>query len=345
MMESDIDDTVRSLIKDSKKDLQWELNLDCFILRIISIPHSTLIWVVGGEEHVFLVDAKKARIVKKYEHVGEIIFSSVLHPKTSDLILSSSNGVSMLTIGGEHVWLLKEDRWFEHLAISTTGEFLLVSKGKTLCIFQEDEQRYQLINQDSTFKSTISDLIFHIDAFLISNYGGVREYDVSDLKNYKVFEWKTSLLNISWSPNKQYIAAGTQENAIHFWPYPLQKGQDFQMGGYPTKAHLILWSEDSTKFIVNGLEELHCWDFSQGPPTGKSPRTFVCGFGKITEILYNESLLVAASEQGVICYFKPSQSDQVGQIHAVDDQISCVSFADDESALYVGSKSGVVYCF
>ena len=345
MIDSNIDDAVKQLVNDSKESLNWSLNLDCFILKIIAIPSSKLIWVVGSEEKVFLVDGEMATVLKKFEDIAEIIFSAVIHPKNSDLILCSSSGIRLLTVEGEIIKLVDEEDWFEHIAISSDGRFILASKGKTLYSLEQKNSSYELIEKDASFTSTISDVIFNVDSFLISNYGGVREYAVSNLKDYTLFEWKTSLLNISRSPNKKYIAAGTQENAIHFWPYPLKKDDDFQMGGYHSKVDTILWSEDSKKFFVNGLEDLHIWDFSDGPPFGKSPQIFGCGYGKIIDFIYNGYLLVAASQEGVIFYFSPDHSDQFVNIQAIDAEVTCLSFAGTGRNVYVGSKSGVLYCF
>ncbi len=344
MIDSNVDENVKKLIEDSKGNLRWKLNLDCFILKIIAIPSSRLIWVVGSEEKAFLVDGETATVVKQFEAIAEIIFSAVIHPKTNDLILCTSNGIRLLTIGGETVNLIDEDDWFEHISVSSDGRFIMASKGKTLYSLEQKNGSFELRGKDTSFTSTISDVIFNIDSFLVSNYGGIREYKISNLNEYTLFEWKTSLLNISWSPDKKYIAAGTQENAIHFWPYPLKKEKDFQMGGYPSKVDVILWSEDSKSFIVNGLEDVHIWDFTDGPPFGKSPRILSCGYGKIIDIVYDGSILTAASEEGMIFYFMPYQSDQFINIQAIDSKITCLGISGTGGDIYVGSKSGYIYC-
>ena len=345
MMESKVDYAIKQLIDDSKSSLNWRLNLDCFILKIIAVPSSEFIWVVGSEEKVFLIDGETATIVKEFENLAEIIFSAVMHPKTHDLILCTSSGIQLLTFEGEIISLVEEEDWFEHIAISSDGRFILASKGKTLYSLEQKDEKYELIAKDNSFTSTISDVIFNVDSFLISNYGGVREYPISNLEEYTLFEWKTSLLNISWSPDKKYIAAGTQENAIHFWPYPLEEEKDFQMGGYQTKVDTILWSADSTQFLVNGVEDVHIWDFSDGPPFGKSPKILTCGYGKIIDFVYDGNLLIAVSEEGIIFYFLPNKSNEFINIKAIDAEITCLSSAGIGRNAYVGSKSGDIYCF
>lgn len=344
-MDSNINKIFSRLSDESNESLNWALDLDGFILKIISIPTSGLIWVVTSEEKVFLVNTKKGEISKTFENIADLIFSAIIHPKTNDLIVVSSNGIFLLTLQGNVTTIIKENNWFEHIAISDDGLVVFAAKGKTLYIFEENTDGYQLVNQDNSFQSTISDIIFNVDAFLVSNYGGVREYKTKDFDNYNLFEWKTSLLTTSWSPNKKYIAAGTQENAIHFWPYPFEEEKDFQISGYPSKVSKIIWANNATEFVVNCAEDVHIWDFSNGPPTGKKPKTLKCGFGKIADIDYKGNLLVAASEKGFIFYFLPSHAERFIQMHSVDQEISCITMKEDESELYVGSKSGNLYNF
>lgn len=344
-MSSNSDKILNRLEDESKQDINWVLNLDCFILKIITIPLTEIAWVVASEEIVYLVNTKKGEIINKFENISELIFSAVIHPKTNDLLISTSSGVFILSTQGIILNLINEIGWFEHLTISKEGNIVFAAKGRTLYILEIKDNSYEVLSKDASFNSTISDIIFNDDSFLVSNYGSVRQYKTQNLEDYQAFEWKTSLLTISWSPDKKYIAAGTQENGIHFWPYPFEKETDFQINGYRSKVHKIIWENNATEFIVNCYEDVHIWDFSDGPPMGKSPITLKCGFGKITDINYKGNVLVAASEKGFIFYFLPANSEKLIQIHSVESEISCISMNKNENELYVGSKSGELYCF
>lgn len=344
-MESNTDKIFSRLKEESKENINWTLGLDGFILKIIPIPASEMIWVIGSENSVHLLDSANGKILNKYENIAEIIFSAEMHPKTNELFIATSNGVFALSLQGNTLPLIEEKKWFEHIAINTDGTILFAANGKTLYILEQKENEYQLTKKDNSFNSTISDIIFNIDSFLVSNYGGVREYSTNDLDNHSLFEWKTSLLTTSWSPDRKYIAAGTQENCIHFWPYPFEEEGDFQISGYPSKVTKIIWANKATEFVVNCSEDVHIWDFSNGPPTGKMPTTLECGFGKITDIVYKGNVLVAASERGFIFYFLPANSKKFIQIHSVDNDISGISMNEEESELYVGTKSGELYSF
>lgn len=299
--------------------------------------------MIASEEQVFLVDVSKGEIIQQFNNIAEFIFSAVIHSQSHHVLLGTSTGVFTLTIEGEINPLISEEGWFEHISISNDGLVLLAAKGKTLYILEQNNNIFELIKKDDSFTSTISDILYSHNAFLVSNYGGVREYKIEDLKNFNMFEWRTSLLTTSWSPDKKYIVAGTQENAIHFWPYPFDSGEDFQISGYQSKVTKMIWSKDATQFVVNCFEDIHIWDFSDGPPTGKSPKTLPCGFGKIVDICYKRHLLFAASEKGFVYYFIPDISEQFISIQSIEGDISCMSSNEDDSELYVGTKSGQLY--
>jgi WD40 repeat protein len=298
-----------------------------------------------SEGNVFLVEAKKGEIIRQFDNIAELIFSSVIHPQSNNLFVGTSTGVFSISMEGEIIHVISEDGWFEHITISKDGSILFVAKGKTMYILKQNNNIYELVKKDDSFNSTISDILYSHNAFLVSNYGGVREYRTEDLNNFNVFEWKTSLLSTSWSPDKKYIVAGTQENAIHFWPYPLESGKDFQINGYQSKVIKMIWSKDSNQFVVNSFEDVHIWDFSDGPPAGKSPITLRCGFGKIVDIYYRKSFLIAASEKGFIFYFIPDISERFITIQSIGSEITSISISDDENELYVGTKKGLLYSF
>ncbi len=342
-MDKNSDKIFTQLNEESNENISWILALNCYILKVLPIESSNLIWVIASEEKIFLVDVGKGEIMKQFDNIAELIFSAVIDPLFHNLLIGTSVGVFTLSIEGEINPLISEEGWFEHISISNDGSVFFAAKGKTLYILKRNNSIYELVKKDDSFLSTISDILYCHSAFLVSNYGGVREYRTEDLKNFNVFEWKTSLLTTSWSPDKKYIVAGTQENAIHFWPYPFETEKDFQISGYQSKVTKMMWSKDASQFVVNSFEDVHIWDFSDGPPTGESPITLRCGFGKIVDILYKKTLLVAASEKGFIFYFIPDTSERFISIQSVDDKITCISTNEDETELYVGTNTGQLY--
>jgi WD40 repeat protein len=336
---------VKNLIRDSKDNCNWDHALCGYILTIYTIPNTEFIWVITSEKNVYLLHTENGKIIHAFENIAELIFTSVKQPNTQELFLGTNNGIFALNTEGKIKHILKENNWFEHLAFSLDGKVLFVAKGKTLYLFEQENEEYCLVKQDSSFNSTISDIIFKHGSFLVANYGGIREYKPNDAYNYSLFEWKTSLLLTSWSTDKKYIATATQENAVHFWTYPFIENNDFQISGFENKITKMLWNKDASLFIVNSGEDIDLWDFSDGPPTGKQPINLRCGNGKICDIYFDENLLIAASENGFIYFFLPDESNRLVQICAIEEKISCIAVNEDETELLVGSSSGKIYSF
>ena len=142
-------EAIKNIRRATRRDLNWSIDLDCYILKIIPIPSTKFIWVVASEQDVFLVNCKIAAVIIKLENIAEFIFAAVIHPKSSEVIISTSRGVHQLTLEGEVIDLVTEENWFEHLAISDDGSVLFASKGKMLYIIQETKEGYKLAQQDT----------------------------------------------------------------------------------------------------------------------------------------------------------------------------------------------------
>jgi len=159
---------VKNLIRDSKDNCNWEHALCGYILTIYTIPNTEYIWVVTSEKNVYLLHTENGKIIHAFENIAELIFTSVKQPNTQELFLATNNGIFALNTEGKIKHILKENNWFEHLAFSLDGKVLFVAKGKTLYLFEQENEEYCLVKQDSSFNSTISDIIFKHGSFLVA---------------------------------------------------------------------------------------------------------------------------------------------------------------------------------
>jgi ligand-binding sensor domain-containing protein len=120
-MDKKTEKILNRLAEDSEENINWTLDLNCYVLKILPIKSSNLIWVIASEEHVFLVDSEKGKIINKFSNIAELIFSAVIHPESKDLLIGTSNGVLILSVEGKINTIISEDGWFEHIAISEDG--------------------------------------------------------------------------------------------------------------------------------------------------------------------------------------------------------------------------------
>ena len=323
----------------------WSFDTADYILKIFRTHIGDKIITIGTAGKICalsVTDGKK--ILEEQLNVFSIL--DVCHHPTKDVfIIGTDQGLfsfdADLNIANIHT----EKGWFEHICINQSGNILLASKAKTLYTHTLHGEVFDLVKTDSSFNSTISSIVFNKGSFLISNYGEVREYSETDLSRYEGFPWKTSLLHLAWSPDKKFICCSTQENCLHFWRYPLKKGDDFQISGFITKINCINWTDDSRSLALNHKDQVMVWDFSDGPPIGKRPLQIICDAGDITNIYFKESLLIATTDQGFVLLYQPDQTTNLLNVYSVKDSISAILVNSDESALFVGTEKGNLAAF
>lgn len=341
-MNTPLDSMMQKILTNTKEEILWKMSLDCYVLKIISIPQTNFIWVIGSEGSLFLIESQTQSILHKFENLADTLFSVAYSRNTNEMILGTSNGVIKINTEGEMLYIIQNKKWYEHVCLSEDSQVLFVSEGKKLLVLEKQGLAY-IIKSEWALPSTISDILFNKDAFLVSCYGEVRVFKLNQRESFETLEWKTSLLNTSWSPNKKYIACSTQENSIHFWPYPFKKHSNFQISGYQNKVTKMLWSNDSTEFIANCYEDVQIWNFKDGPPTGKKPNILECGLGKIIDIHYQNHVLIALSEMGFIFYFKPKTQKKFFQIQGLGEEPTCLEMNHSLNQIYIGTKSGQLF--
>ncbi len=103
-----------------------------------------------------------------------------------------------------------------------------------------------------------------------SHYGGVTVWSLAHPdKPVRVLEFPGSHLEITWSPNGDFIATSTQEKEVHVWRTANQR--DMRMSGYLAKVRSLAWSANAQRLFTSGAEAVIGWDFSGIGPEGRAP--------------------------------------------------------------------------
>lgn len=323
----------------------WSFDTGDYILKIFSTHAGDKIITVGTAGKICTLSAKNGKVILEKQISVFSIFNACYHPIKDVVILGTDQGVYSFDTDLNITVINNDKGWFEHLCINENGNILLASKAKMLYTYTTDGEEFSLIKTDGSFNSTISSIVFNKGSFLISNYGEVREYNETDFTKYEGFPWKTSLLKLAWSPDKKYICCSTQENCLHFWQYPFKKDGDFQISGFPTKINCVSWTNNSRFLALNSDDQIVVWDFSDGPPLGKTPLQLNCGMGKITSIYFKESLLIGTTDKGFILFYNPDQTSDLLGMYSVENSISAILTKSDESMLFVGTEKGNIVAF
>lgn len=160
--------------------------------------------------------------------------------------------------------MLDASAWVEHLA--WWGSLLVVAHGKRVSLIGSDGSVRPL----GTYPSTVAGIDVCGDRLAVARFGGADVVDLARLDaTPRHLEWSSSLVSIAWSPDARFLAAGCQDNAIHFWRWP--DGTDSMMGGYPGKPKAIAWAPTSEWLATGGASDVVVWSFRGPGPEGTTP--------------------------------------------------------------------------
>jgi WD40 repeat protein len=169
--------------------------------------------------------------------------------------------------------------WIEDLAWRPDGRFLAVAAGKAACIFDRYGKRGSTLDFNA---STIAALAWNPRGteLALAGYQGVQLWTgVTSRPQRTTLNWQGSLLNCIWSPDGKVMAAGCQDNAVHFWRVKTRR--DAQMSGYPAKPRALAFTNDARWLLTGGSNIITAWEFSDSGPEGKAP----------TELAYHKDII------------------------------------------------------
>lgn len=227
--------------------------------------------------------------------------------------------------------------WVEHVAVGSDGSFALAA-GKLVRWHGQDGA---LLAKCGPHASTVSGLAMSPDASKLAaaRYGGLDVWKRDGSKDREL-PWKTSLVSVAWQPKDRFIAAGCQDNAVHFWR--LETGDDSMMGGYPAKPKAIAWSHDGTSLATGGGDEIVVWSFRGRGPEGTTP-ALLKGHTKLVTALATapaDHRLASGGRDGLFCIWRPQRSETPVVQHAMSAPVAHVAFRNDGTSAAAADEKG-----
>lgn len=164
--------------------------------------------------------------------------------------------------------------WVEHVAAHFEGEALVVhaTRGKVLFTlrFATLAEAPEVVASPA-HASTLAALSVHAEGVAVARFGGADVWPTQAPRGEgpRSLEWPSSLVSIAWSPDGRYLAAGCQDQALHFWRWP--SGDDSMMGGYLTKPRHLVWTPGGEALLTASGADVVVWDFRGEGPEGTAP--------------------------------------------------------------------------
>jgi WD40 repeat protein len=234
--------------------------------------------------------------------------------------------------------------WVEHVAYSHSGDLVASAAGRNLRLWNSGAE---LLQRYPDHPSTISDLQWQPGTEFLTSvcYGQVATFRTDSPAPMKSFEWKGSILRLSWSPDANYIATGNQDASVHFWFR--KTGKDLEMSGYSVKVRDLAWDHSSRYLATGGSATVIIWDCSGKGPAGTRPMQLEGHDLPITALSYQPAgpFLASGCSEGRVCVWNPGKSTRLIRQSHLASEVTRLQWAPDGRNLAASSAKGIIRVF
>lgn len=229
--------------------------------------------------------------------------------------------------------------WVEHAAFASTGAHVAVAHGKSVSILPTAGGAGLTLGPH---KSTVAGLSWSPDGkrVAVGRFGGVDVWTTSGEREREL-AWTSSIIAVAWQPKDRYLAAGCQDDAVHFWR--LDGGIDSMMGGYPMKPRAIAWTADGTLLATGGGEEIVVWSFKGKGPEGTTPVMLREHTQFVTALAAapTDQRIASGGRDGKVVVWRPARNDKPTLVHTMTAPVECVAWSKDNRVV-AGAADGAV---
>lgn len=240
----------------------------------------------------------------------------------------------------------QKNKWIDHVAASTEGEFRAYSAGKQVYLLDADGNEAGLPRE---LPSSAGGLVFSPNGkrLAASHYNGVSLWwsNAKDSTTTKL-NWKGSHLGLIWHPDGKTIISAMQESALHGWR--LSDNKEMQMQGYAGKIHSMGFTAKAPYLTTSGAEQVICWPFFGGGPWGKTPLTLGGSDGRLVSRVAahpKDEMVAAGYEDGMII-LAPLDGRMEMLIHSpVGSGVVGLAWNGDGDCLFATLENGYLLLF
>ena len=266
------------------------------------------------------------------------------HPRSPRLATGGHDGavVTWDTQRGEPEkrWELGR-AWVEHVSWSPDGGWLAAAAGRAVHAWSAEGQEWVA----PVHPSTVSGLLWAGPHELATAcYGRVAFWKPLGDTPTQALEWKGAPVSLAVSPDGAVVAAGGQDQTVHFWRRA--SGADSAMSGYATKPAALAFDASGTLLATSGSEVVTVWTFAGEGPEGTTPGRLAVHTLPVTALAFARRERVLASggrEGGVVLWRLDAAGDgaPVGG-DVVQGAVAELAWRHDDRALAATDAEGGV---
>ncbi len=305
--------------------------------------------VLTGEGTLTIIDVKTAGVVSRTTAHAEGGLALVVDASTGRIATGGMDGRARVVDASsgavEREVELAKGAWIEQLA--WWDATLVCAHGKRVCTVD----RAGAVTTIGDHASTVAGLSIVGDRLAVARFGGADLWTLGATPaGPESLEWPSSLVSIAWSPDLRFLAAGCQDNAIHFWRMELRPDgtrSDSMMGGYPSKPKVIAWAPTSDWLATAGGNDVVVWSYSGEGPEGTSPVQLRGHDATVSALAYasDGKILVSGGRDGRVCVWRGGREAEPLARFDVGGVIERVAISDDGAWIAAASSEGSVRIF
>jgi WD40 repeat protein len=151
--------------------------------------------------------------------------------------------------------------WIDRLAWHPLQPILAVAIGKQVQIWQVADR--ELLATLSFDRSVICDLCWKFDGsqLAVAGYGGVAVWNWADWQQYEMLAVETSVHQVAWSDDGQFLAAATLDRQLVIAASP-ELERPWVIPDLPAKIRQMQWFSGASTLAIVSNQELVCWQYA-----------------------------------------------------------------------------------
>jgi WD40 repeat protein len=230
-------------------------------------------------------------------------------------------------------------KWIDHLVASTASGVIVAAVGKQVIVFRDGKESHRF-----AYPSTIGGLALDAKGrrLAISHYGGVtlRYVLMADDKGVAL-AWAGSHLNVTLSPDADYVVSAMQESELHGWRLPDKL--DLRMSGYAAKSRSLSWDKRARWLATSGADCAVVWPFvGKLGPQGKTPLLLGRREALVTAVAFHptEEIVAIGYSDGAAHAVRLADQIDIPLDEPGEGPVSALAWSSDGLWLAIGDEAG-----
>lgn len=277
----------------------------------------------------------------RYEVHDGAILCAAPHPDGARLITGGDDGaLKAVSAGGETETLLQtRGKWVDHVVASANSGAIVAAAGKEAIVLRAGKEAHRFAHPTTVGGLALDSKGRRLAA---THYGGVtlRLVLAADDKGASL-NWAGSHLNVTLSPEADYLVTSMQENELHGWRLP--EKIDLRMTGYAAKTRSFSWDKRGRWLATSGADRAVLWPFvGKLGPQGKQPMLLGEREALVTSVAFHpsEDVVAIGYSDGVCVLARLADEAVMDMDEAGEGAVTALAWNSVGNYLAIGDDAG-----